>query len=167
MYHYSCIQIYFCGIYNDLLSPCRWSHWIATRQMKRCQSIPIKCPSSAIPIYNCLPPLPDPSWAKWLGHDQSDHLLWCSCCCWHPGWHCHQHPSLGGAGLLREGDPDAPGVLSLLQHHQALPLSRNQQRRFLGLHPWNKVSHPSHISLRLYQVHFHGLGGSGTWLQHV
>ena len=26
---------------------------------------------------------------------------------------------------------------------------------------------PLNFSLRLYQVHFHGLGGGGAWLQHV
>ena len=85
-------------------------------------------------------PMSDPSWVKWLGYDWSDPVLRCSRCCGHPGRHRRQHPT-PGRRLLREGHPDAPGILSLLQHHQAFQLSWSRQRRFPGLHPWNKVFH--------------------------
>ena len=133
-----------------------------------CHTADEKVPIHWYPIIST--PLSDPSWVKWLGYDWSDPVLRCSRCCGHPGRHRRQHPT-PGRRLLREGHPDAPGILSLLQHHQALQLSWSRQRGFLGLYPWNKVFHhiesDSFTHEKLYQVHFHGLGGSGPWLQYV
>ena len=87
-------------------------------------------------------PPSDPSWAKRLGDDWSDPLLWRDRCCGKRRGHRHQHPS-PRRRLLWEDDQDAPGILSLFKHHQTLPLSRPWQRRFFGLHPWHQVFDPT------------------------